>query len=615
MFYANLWDRAVRTLILIIGILSLTTLLVGVVGVFVKYEHNVGIPLWLCTISILFVTYVSCRHKLIHIVLVDRDGNRINFITRVIRLIVDFMPFLLVYIFYIVGKLSITNFMPHTHSDSVIIDTFLHNVLLIPFTLSLFLLWWPLPILFTKESRSVSDIIAGTYVVFLNKEKISVHGRKSWVMLVVKTPFIIMSAMFLGSIAFINIMSIYYLKDEKITPEVSAFFAPDPIKLENNFFVALSGLYAPSKEVDLYNFGVEVYQGRIARRGVKLLRFQNDIKYGKRHCLRQKGYYKHDDLNVYDEECYTSEELDMLYNQNKQLIVRYNNLLKNTPHLLVSVGDQNNIGVSSMKDIIAMQSLLLDVWIDWSKGGKGEVVLKDWITNMHALQHIISGKLGLSDHMVWTIVYSMHINALPTILEIDPTLFSKYGNELRDVLDFDYIEHWNIAEMLRAEWNLSAGIEKHHGLRPSILYAPNATRNTLYELKQEIMGLVQVPPNNFNYGSQEHSSLPQCAFINLLNCEFHNVIGNMIVDRFEIYHNQVIHAYMMIAKQKEIIVWIDAHMKNISPINMKEFLDNSEVNPISTKPFLWNKDRKYFYYNVPNKFGELQQRSFIYYYD
>lgn len=613
MCYVNLWDRTARTLILILGLVSLTILLVGVTGLFIKYEHHVGMPLWLCATSISFIIYVFFRHKFAHITLTDRGGNRINFTTHVIRLMVDLVPFLLVYGFYVVGNLSLVNYTAHTHSRSVIADIFLHNVFLIPFTLSLFLVWWALPILFTKARRSLSDIIVGTYVVFSNKEGISAYGLKSCMRIVVKAPFYIMAVIFLAGIVLINVLSIYYLKDEKITPEVSAFFAPDPINIENNFFIALSGIYAPSEEVDLYSFGVKVYQGEIDRKAAKRLRFQNDIRHDKRHCIRQNSYYKYDDLNADNLACYTSEELNMLYTQNEPLILRYKNLLKNTPNLLVSVGGQNNVGVASMQDILAIQSLLLDVWIIQAKEEQGEVALKEWITNMRALQHIISGKLGLSDYMIWTIVYSRNINALPAILEIDPVLLSKYGDVLRDVLDFDYMGHWNVAEILRAEWNLSVEMEKQDGLRSSILYAPNATRNSLYELKQKIVGLSEISPNNFHYGNEESAPLSQCSLVNFLNCVPHNMIGNLIAGRFEIYHNQFIHAYRMIAKQKEIIIWIDAHMQKILPENMEEFLDNSEVNPISNEPLLWNNDKRYIYYNAPNKRGELQQRTFIYY--
>ena len=329
------------------------------------------------------------RHKFKHIVLTDRGGNRINFTTRVIRLMVDLVPFLLVYGFYILGSRSLVNYTVHTHSGSAITDIFLHNVFLIPFTFSLFLVWWPLPILFTKARRSVSDMIVGTYVIYYNKKNISSHGLKSCIKIVVKAPFSIMAVIFLAGIVLINFLSIYHLKDEKITPEVSAFFAPDPINLENNFFVALSGIYAPSEETDLYNFGVKAYQGGIDINAVKRLRFQNDIRHDKRHCIRQNGYYKYDDLNADNVACYTSEELNMLYTQNEQLILRYKNLLENTPHLLVSVGDQNTVDVASTHNILVMQNLLLDIWINQAKEGQGEIALKEWITSMRASQHII----------------------------------------------------------------------------------------------------------------------------------------------------------------------------------------------------------------------------------
>lgn len=427
-----------------------------------------------------------------------------------------------------------------------------------------------------------------------------------------RTVFIIVMIL-LSGIIFVNIFSIDHLKDEGLMLESRAFFAPDPINLENNFIVALSGLYAPSEDTDLYGFGMKVYQGRIDRRTLKRLRFQNDIGGGKRHCTRQGGYYKYDDHYAYSEVCYTPEELDMLYTQNEQLIFRYGNLLREASTMLVSVGDANNIGVASMQDIISMQNLLLDVWINQAQKGHGDAVLKEWMISTRAFQHIISGKLGVLDYMIWTIVYSMNLNGLPAILDADPTLISKYGVELRDVLGFDYMAHWNVEQMLRVDVSFLMEVEKKYKLQSSVFYAPDAMRNALYGRGQRVIALSQIPPNELYYDNDRDASLLQCSLFKILYCLPHYVIVNEMLVDFPFFRNLFTNAHRSVARQKELIIWIDAHMQNIHSGDMAVFLKKSERNPVNIQPFLWDNDRRFIYYKMQDKHGVLQQRGAIYY--
>ncbi len=415
--------------------------------------------------------------------------------------------------------------------------------------------------------------------------------------------------MLLAGIIVINMLSIDHLKDEELMPEAKALFAPDPINLENNFLVAWSGIYAPSEEMDLYGFGVKAYQGRIDRRTLKRVRFQNDIRGGKRHCERQRGYYKYDDLNAWDEVCYSPEELGVLYTQNEQLVFRYKNLLRDAPSMLVSAGDRQHIGVASMQDIISMQGLLLDLWISQAREGQGEAALKEWMISMRAFQHIISGKLDVLDHMGWGIVYSINLNGLPAILEADLTLISKYGVELRDILDFDYMAHWKVEEMLRVEVMFLMEVEKQYG----IFYAPNMVRNSAYELSQRVIALSEMPPNELYNGSEDDAPLSECSLFKLQYCLPHYLILNEMTRGFSHYRSMFTHAHGSTARQKELIIWMDAYMQNIPSEDMSVFLEKAEKDPINNKPFLWDNDKKCIYHQVPDEHGVLQQRDAVYY--
>lgn len=419
------------------------------------------------------------------------------------------------------------------------------------------------------------------------------------------------------SLFFVTIITLH-MGDEDLTQEAQSFFASSPINIDNNFYITLTGLHAPVEEESLYDFGKKIYRQELSVKDVEILRYNDSVvENDMRHCTHQK---QHD---VYhppykNRPCYTQDDVDKLLNENKKFISRLQDLYEKTPSLHVNLDNHMQIGFSYDQDIIKTQELLCEIWINDARKGQGNKALEAWMTSAKALKHIIQGQLTHLDHMIELIIFKTILNCLPVILESDESLIDQHGEEIIDLLNFDYIKIWNVKDMLQAEGNFLADFDDYNNFLFQSFYQPNKTRNAFYTATRDIIKLSQLSAQNIETATSFLKETYKCkSYIKgYENCLLSSLILNAWFYEFEQYGQMFYRAHEFTAQSRAIALWIRANMENIVLSEMPSFLNDAPLNyhdPINQKPFQWDRDRQSIYHTIIDDNGEYKQKDLIFY--
>ncbi len=405
-------------------------------------------------------------------------------------------------------------------------------------------------------------------------------------------------------------------RDEDLTPEAKAFAEYKPIDIDRNFFIAWSGLHAPLGTKDLHAYGQKIYKGEINRREVAELRF-NDDAYDKNKtgCTRQDKHYKYWEAYLQNSVCLGAKEVDTVLNQNQEIMTRLQTLYRETPKFRVNMGNHMRLGFVSTQDVLQMQGMLCEKWKSDARDDNGQSALKEWIESTQALKHIIQGDQDFLKLMTWFLIYQKNIDCLPVILSLDEALIKPHANQLVDILDFDFLKLWNLEGALKAEENLLQSFETELDRVMSKFYPPNKARNKFYEAAQDILKLSQTLPLHIDGAAYALHKQYACTFYAFMHCTPYKLMLGNLIFKFERYEDFFIYAHGMTAQQKASIIWIKAHVQDISPEHMERFLKDISLqhnDPINDQPFLWDSERNSIYHHVPDR---KEQKDLIYYDD
>ncbi|MGH1456329.1 MAG: hypothetical protein ACRBDI_06075 [Alphaproteobacteria bacterium] len=411
------------------------------------------------------------------------------------------------------------------------------------------------------------------------------------------------------------VLCAFHLHDEDLTEDAKAFFTSSDIDPNKNFFVTWTGIHAPP-EGDMRSFGQGVFDGSINRRDVQLLRFNDDDIPYKRYCERQDEYELY---NPHYEEtaCYSDDDIKLLLDKNQKIISRLERLYAETDQLNVNMGGRTNVGYISWQDVIAMQGLLCRKWIGQSENGEGKQAIESWVTSTRAIKYIMNGQLNFVDQTILQIIYSRNIYCIPTILEKDTSLINTYGDQLIDILNFNYLEQRNVLKMLQAHGSFMKEFEVSDSFILRFFYQSNRAKNKYYNGSLDILNLSRVAPSDINSEALKLKKKYECSIYQASNCLLYSLILNRYFLKFEQDGEMFLSAAMTTAQQKATVLWIKAHMQNISQDEIAGFLQNTSselFDPISNQPFYWDEERKSIYHNIYYiEDGTHQQRDLVYY--
>ena len=431
--------------------------------------------------------------------------------------------------------------------------------------------------------------------------------------LFIRTAFILI---FLPLISLI-LLFIYSLQDQPLAPETADFFTSTPINLDKNFFIASSGIRAPSGETDFHAFGIKLFNGETKLTRSKRLEFENDVVPEKTNCIKQTGHYTfRPPLKHKPAECLSSDETELLLNRNQEILNRLEDLYIKTPDLNVNKGGRGHIRYASIIDVYNLHPMLCVKWKNQVQNSNGQKAIESWMNSTRAFKHIFQGQLNFNDYLQWELTYLLNLFCLPTLFEADTSLIKIHGEEIIDLLDFDHLALWNLEKTLQTKGYFLNADEQTLKTQLKFFYAPNKVRNQLYKSSQDIIQLSKVAPHELDKAvGQLKLKYPDCSLAKLHNCSIPEYFDERIYD-FEHYAEAFFSSHRLNARQIATILWIKAHMQNLPAEKMNDFLSAVPTkyhDPINQKPFLWDSEKHSIYHVIQNYDGTHRQQDLIFY--
>lgn len=414
-------------------------------------------------------------------------------------------------------------------------------------------------------------------------------------------------ALILSVVLLIGGFVFYNLRDVKLTPEAEAFFAPDPFDPVNNFYAHWAGIYAPEGTEDLYAYGLERVELDLEEDDIdqKALRFKTSDVIWKQFCFRQIDFRTRDN-------CDQDVALQSLLNEQKILLDRYRDLYRKHD-LKMSVGDKLGVPGTYGQDIIALHRLLVLQWIEMAKNGQAIEAINEWFSSMRSMQLKVNSKMSIVEHAVWMVGYGINLNALPLILAEDMGVLEQRGDEIKAILNVDYMEQWNLEEMEKAESNAVGALLSMvdpTDVENNQFFKINDFKNKLYAISQDRIVLAKLPYSELTDDMLKDFEIKHnpCIEIKSFDCWGYNAIGNLVfgglVKGGELFRN----GHIMTARQKALLLWIEARRQNVPVSEIAQFISNvdpSLYNPLNGKPFEWDADKGFIYYHDEETFIEI----------
>ncbi len=438
-----------------------------------------------------------------------------------------------------------------------------------------------LAIIFTKEKTSLYDLISKVRLVYISNDDYPSKTK-------IKRVGLFLS--YISSLLCITFIA-YHIPDKELNSNVDTFFYDDPFKTENNVYVSWAGLTAPQGEKNTYKYGLKVWDHKVEE--VDPLKFKGET---------------YNFCGSYDEilekvECASSQVIREYFKENKELIDRYVGLYQYENH-----GVGNSLGKGSGQTLISIHKLLTVYWLEMTKKGEGEEAIQGWIEDTLFLQKMLGGKGSLIENAIFMVMYSSNLKILPLLLDEEKILIFSYKDKIKNLLDKSFLHDiWNIEETLRAEYNVMrmVGLDD---MPNSLFLKPNATKNKFFEFAQDMLLLSHEHPQNLKKALNliekryEDYSKPTSNF-------GYNLIGRLLFSGFLKGGELLQNGHEMTARQRILILWMNAKEQKISPENMPDFLSSSSeslYNPFTEKPFSWNPETSYIYFIRDESLPDVQ---------
>ncbi|GEM_PF-3125702 len=604
MKHAGFWDRVNKHVISIF----VPVILFFIALDFLSNDKEIlAYSLW-AMMAAYIIGYMLLRKRFVHLMLIDDNNQPATIKQKMWRGFINDFP-IIIYALYVAFNLFFRReemlFSDHIfcaiengECDDLIFSANMISpieVIMLPLPLLLltYIIYY-LPMALPSCRRALHDMISKTHVVYSEPKSFSL------IRLTLKTPILLISLAIIFLPFYISAWVIYNFQDKPLDPQVEAFFYDDPFNAENNVHVALTGLNAPADEADIYAYGLKIVNGKI-----KLEKHIEFIGEPDNLCYSQHGYDIANERN-----CDSPETIKQLFDDNKLIIDRYISLYSYGNH---EIGD--NWGKYYGQNIISIKKLLAPNWIEMARSGNGEEAIKWWLKDTKFAQSMIGSKGTIVAQAIWMVIYGINLAALPLIFEANPTLITKYKDEITALLDKDYLHGiWNVEDTWRAEYKGFRLMNLENISHYLLIIKPNDLRNRFINLARDSIAISKLPPAEIGKQIPILKKKHKPKFMDPPYHLSYNIIGEIIIGDFirgsEIYIN----AHNMTAHHRSLILWMEAKSQNIAAQDMKEFLANSAskyYDPFTETPFSWDAKTKSIFWN--KIYTDDEYRSDLYY--
>jgi hypothetical protein len=399
-----------------------------------------------------------------------------------------------------------------------------------------------------------------------------------------------------------GVFSLVFLNDydEKLNPAFESFFKVDPFDPKDNFRVAWAGIGAPEDVSDIYDYGLNLIETNTQPAEEKILKLQYDES--NFHCWAKQSAESVTIPNSQaKKECEsTTFPLNELQ-ENKKLIERY---LTFYNHKNVSSGDRwtyPNTGAG--RTLIGVHKLLFAWWIEQTRRGNGDQAIQLWINDMAFIQRVMQEPYSMVEQAIWMIVYGINVNALPVILENDPSLIPVWRAKLEPILRFELRNPamWN--NYVRGDYvmikSAFSDIEGQNMKgKKNFYFKVNATKNMYYKWVEDFSDCAKKPYPEIRVCMKHVLNLNDTlAYKTPL--KYYNAVGKLLLGGFSKGGELYLNAYDKDAKARAIILYMRAKGEGVGVEMMPQFLGNFDASlhdPMTGKPFRWDATKKSIYW-------------------
>lgn len=431
----------------------------------------------------------------------------------------------------------------------------------------------------------------------------------------------------LGAISIIGLaaalFAVWYLinlRDEKLSEGFNEFFFKDEISESENGLFAFYGLSAPIGK-DIYRYGKDLFYKKITYEDAdkEKIDFKGDHKSLK--CWRTQNGKKEALEN--NELCAKKEDILKMLKDNQLLVKRYNSLRNYSRFADYDIGGYNNGGLLIQINVLLLANMAVEK--------DGAKALKTWVDNIKYIQKVVSDKQTMVGKSIFLALYNMNINFLPVLIEKHPNLLKKKNHldQINQVLSAPAFgkDGWNIASTMRAEYEIIKLLNKEVDsrfskplkntflfLRGFSFYKPNATKNKFFELSKDMVWLSEQTASSFKNGKHKLDS-KYSYDKNKLTVYLYNSIGKFIIYGMYSGGDLILSMHSIKSRMVMLKLYIDAKKQGITKENMRDFIEKSDkayYNPLTDKPFEWDKKSGSIYFTITDSVGRSTRHEAVY---
>lgn len=421
--------------------------------------------------------------------------------------------------------------------------------------------------------------------------------------------------LFLPLILFIwgNIMVRFY--DESLEPGLEEYFAIEAVPDQENGFVALMGIDAPSDD-QMVEYGIKKMSAAV--RDMSLI--ENTITFDeKRKCWPSPWL---DDFT--EPACFTDKQLSVQL-ANKQKFINHYQALYNYPRF---VGYSKKYGSLVPHDFIYIHQLFLaDLWLSAVRDG-APAAMDRWIADTRFIQRVMSDVQGINGKATILSIYSTNLRFFPLLAaKLTPEELSVRQVELDQIFCREMLgaEGWDLRNSMRVDYELfydwkqpreenqqmemnSLSLDKKETESYKISFKPNVYANLFYECAKDVEERAHQTPEEFfkdpDLLKKKWDATPDSVIGFYTHLLFLGINPDRQSARVILGNNcygidpLLSAAHYNMVRRLMLKLYLDAKIHKIPATEMPAFLKASSIqNPITGTSFLWDETKHLIYFN------------------
>jgi hypothetical protein len=192
--------------------------------------------------------------------------------------------------------------------------------------------------------------------------------------------------------------------------------------------------------------------------------------------------------------------------------------------------------------------------------------------------------------------YSLNLKALPLILKTDPSLIREYEHPITEILNKDFMKDiWDVENTWRGEYNAMRDFRISEIPHHFLFIKPNDMRNEFFAMAKDQILISKQPAYDMSYEilSKYHYGTPDTYIFP------YNIIKRLLLPGFVKGTEMYLNGNIITAKQRALILLMQAQKQNIKTEQMEEFLAKAPEhlhNNLTGKPFSWDNKMQATYY-------------------